>query len=149
MKCQMSPSVLAASPSGSQGWTTQKARPRHSHQNNNPEVVETIYRSIIHPKANETTPCTTATETRENVSIKLPTTNYQMTCGVTITWKPPKKRMPQTAPTVQIAPGPRNTVNTTLFDGRYENVRVSPWWTPGSHQSRFCAQPSCNRPTVH
>ena len=148
MKCQMSPSVLAASPSGSQGWTTQKARPRHSHQNNNPEVVETIYRSIIHPKANETTPCTTATETRENVSIKLPPTNYQMTCGVTITWHSSQKRMPQTAPTVQIAPGPRNTVNTTLFDGhkmltcRYENVRVSPWWTPGSHQPRFCAQPT-------
>ena len=152
MKCQVSPSALAAPPSGSQGWTTQKARPRGSHKNNNPEVVETIYRSIIHPKANETTPCTTATETSENVSIKRPTTNYQMTCGVTITWHSPKKKMPQNAPTVQIAPGPRNTANTTLFDGhkmltcRYENVRVSPWWTPGSHQSRFCAQNSCNRP---
>ena len=40
MKCQMSPSVLATSPSWSQGWTTQKARPGRTHQNHNSEVME-------------------------------------------------------------------------------------------------------------
>ena len=56
---------------------TEGATQTHSPKQENAEVMETIYRSIIHPKANETTPCTTATETRENVSIKLPPTNYQ------------------------------------------------------------------------
>ena len=56
---------------------TEGATQTLSQKQDHPEVVETIYRSIIHPKANETTPCTTATEIRENVSIKLPPTNYQ------------------------------------------------------------------------
>ena len=157
MKCQTSPSVLAASPSWSQSWTTQKARPRHSHQNNNPEVVETIYRSIIHPKAKETTPCTTATETSENVSIKLP--NHQLPNDM---WRhhnmarPKKKGCHKLHPTVQIAPEPRNTANTTMFDGhkmltlpirkRPRFSMVDSWISPAALLRN---QPSCNPPTVH
>ena len=123
---------------------TEGATQTHSPKQENAEVMERSTEASFIPKQTKPHPAQLRLKPARmcQSSSHPPTTNDM--------WRHhnmalPKKKDATNCNTFQIAPEPRNTANTTMFDGhkmltcKYENVRVSPWWTPGSHQPRFCA----------